>query len=907
MPDLQTRLSEGYALSRNYCETFYTIILGLKQILADAMSSVVTGISQFLDSHPFLKYSSLIIVILGCITAAFKIVASLSYKEEVRPESEAYNMRKGVRTFKTSTIPHVGVKTEAYVNRKARTQIKRDVRTVHAATNYVAPTSSEGGADRVCDQLIDKITSRNVYEVHTPSSVNRIGFATFIVGRLFILPKHFVKSIDMSNKMGYYPENPVITLRSLSSKLEHIIPLEVILNGKTCTSTGGQDIVMCEAPRNVQPHVDISNYFVSKKYATLDRDYFTKLVVCREGGLVEYCSYANVFDSIEVISPDETFIIRAGYQCDAPTSVGDCGSLLYLVDSSNAVGKILGSHSAGDNSRRAFSTSIFFEDIASGITMFQKQVSSQMEEDRFDQLHNLPVEGAFTPLFVHDLEVRQPKANKVVPSLLFSQWGESEYAPSALTRRLQNDGSYLYPMDVALNVYSANSLFLDDVKLNACSEHYLAYIINNSDYKSMHKPIVYDFDVAVCGNPGVDYCESLSRSTSAGFPWCVTVGRTHKGKTFFFGNEGDFDLQSEGALIIREEVNGIIEDAKKGIRRLHIYTDNLKDEKRKISKVELAKTRLFSGCPLGLQIATRMYFLDFSMSIMRNRIRNGIAVGINVYSSEWHELAMKLSSKGDAVIAGDFSGYDGSLQPQVLNVILDLINSWYDDGAENALVRSVLWCEVFNSRHINGNKVYEWCHSLPSGHVLTVIINSIYDHIAFRFAWIQAHGGNPLSLANYNDNVFCIAFGDDNVLNISKSSLDVFNQETMPTLLQPLGLIYTNESKDDSRTISRKITEVTFLKRAWIFDPPLDRYVAPLVMASILEMPYWSKEGPMNLTITKTNVDKALEELALHPISVFNEWYPRISRASKEVLGYQPQFSNYEMLKLKCLSSLDYY
>ncbi len=72
--------------------------------------------------------------------------------------------------------------------------------------------------------------------------------------------------------------------------------------------------------------------------------------------------------------------------------------------------------------------------------------------------------------------------------------------------------------------------------------------------------------------------------------------------------------------------------------------------------------------------------------------------------------------------------------------ILDVINDWYDDGEENARIRKVLWAEVYNSKHISGSNVYWWTHSLPSGHPLTTIINSIYNNICFRICWLLLGG-----------------------------------------------------------------------------------------------------------------------------------------------------------------------
>ena len=62
--------------------------------------------------------------------------------------------------------------------------------------------------------------------------------------------------------------------------------------------------------------------------------------------------------------------------------------------------------------------------------------------------------------------------------------------------------------------------------------------------------------------------------------------------------------------------------------------------------------------------------------MMKNRIDNECAVGIRAHSSEWHRLAVKLL-KHPKTIAGDFSNYDGTLHPDVLWKIFDIIDKFY--------------------------------------------------------------------------------------------------------------------------------------------------------------------------------------------------------------------------------------
>lgn len=134
-----------------------------------------------------------------------------------------------------------------------------------------------------------------------------------------------------------------------------------------------------------------------------------------------------------------------------------------------------------------------------------------------------------------------------------------------------------------------------------------------------------------------------------------------------------------------------------------------------------------------------MYFKPFQVWIMKNRINNGIGVGINEYSPEWEMLFRLLNSYSDIGFDGDFSGFDKKLMAKLLKIMVKYINEWFDD--EHSLVREILWMEVWNSFHICGNNIYEWLASLPSGHPFTIIINCLANQILFRMVWILVHDG----------------------------------------------------------------------------------------------------------------------------------------------------------------------
>jgi len=346
-----------------------------------------------------------------------------------------------------------------------------------------------------------------------------------------------------------------------------------------------------------------------------------------------------------------------------------------------------------------------------------------------------------------------------------------------------------------------------------------------------------------------------------------------------------------------------------GIRPLTIYTDNLKDEKVSLRKVHLSKTRLFSGVPLLHLIMVRRYFGAFSNWIFKNRIKNGIAVGTNPYS-EWHLIAEELLQHShpceNGFLAADFSGFDTSGKRVIYNMILVHINKWYDDGHRNQTIRKVLWLDLVQSRHVHRNHVFEWYNSLPSGHPLTVIVNSLYNLIAFRYCWVRSHDNEISSCVSFSKYVYLIVYGDDANASVDKRKRKIFNDLTIQVFMKELDLTYTSDTKKAFEGMCRSLADITFLKRYYLKDETSGMYTAPLTLEVILTTPGWTRETDI-FGITKNNVDWALRELALWPEEVYDEWMPKIVTQCSEHLDWIPSVTSYEINRVLILNEDAFY
>jgi len=121
----------------------------------------------------------------------------------------------------------------------------------------------------------------------------------------------------------------------------------------------------------------------------------------------------------------------------------------------------------------------------------------------------------------------------------------------------------------------------------------------------------------------------------------------------------------------------------------------------------------------------------------------------------------------------------------------------------------------------------------PSGHPLTVIINSIVNALYLRYCYIKL---NPTKeCGTFKEKVTLLTYGDDNVMGVSKS-IPWFNHTEMVRVLASIGVEYTMADKESVSRPYINISEVAFLKRTWRWDEDVGAYLCPLDEESIHKM-----------------------------------------------------------------------
>lgn len=733
--------------------------------------------------------------------------------------------------------------------------------------------------------LVHSVARRNVIEFWAPVGRDssgklesiRFGFAVGICGTTIIFPYHFMSQVGAFwlEEKKIKDDDPIEFRRVESPEVNYTCTVSEFFRGWIENKYFEEnEVAIVKLGRACAPFRDITHLFVPEDKlqfygnvdAVLSLPFDTNRGVAKEMVVVQ----ALLHRALTIDAPYyEPYTIQRTFAYRAPCSDGDCGALLYADDPRSGA-SIIGFHVAGVSAKRmGFSTILTKEMVQKVLVLSNETYKSEdqlnLELSPAPSLPNKMALGIVSPQFSR----KGTGETKLRRSVLYGGWMKPLTAPAPL-KPFYRKGERINPMAIANARYGVPMVCIPEHVLEEARDSLFSMLLSTSRVFVEKK--ILTFEEAVLGdNSGL--LKSVPRSTSAGFPYNCAKGLRTKER--FFGKGPVYSLDSEECNKLRAEVDLVIEKALDGVRLSHIFVDCEKDERRPLEKVYEGLIRMFSGSPSALYLAWRMYYGSFQKWILANSIDNGTAIAVNEYSYDWDYLARKVLQKGtNSVGAGDFKAFDASETANIHWMILDIINQWYGDDPVGNQVRTILWYEVVNSLHLNKDTLYTWCSSLASGHPGTIFINTLYGHMSFRIIWVQHYG----TAAGFNEHMYVVFNGDDHLYSVADDLQDVWTEKFVQDSMARIGLRYAPEDKGKSECQNslRSIRDVTFLKRSFVWDSTYRRWIAPLSLDVVLEIPFWVKSGAATLFDTEVNLACCFAELSLHPKEVFEHWKAKI-------------------------------
>nr|WAX26098.1 MAG: RNA-dependent RNA polymerase [Army ant associated dicistrovirus 10] len=767
-------------------------------------------------------------------------------------------------------------------------------------SNLVDKLTAEGILDVNSVEILHSVVKRNMYSVTFKDF--KLGYMIFLVGRIAVFPAHFV--YQFAEALQQDPECYIQIANEVLKVGQRVYVRDIVDSAVLCDSdVEGQSKDICAAViPSVTDHRDITQRFVEEsdmQFTAGSKVILPLISKISDDVVAVNIHYShNVVHNTEAVSVNsvlgKTIIVPSSFQYNIDTSNGDCGAPLIVCNNRISNGKILGIHIAGDKGC-GISTPISCKMAKAIKSNFSFE--SQINFPKLSYVREAPVdiEGQFVSHGKLTENLPSVSKSQLRPSVLYGEWGEAGKRPAKLFDREKN----LKHQRVCAYGVPAHVLPLWEVNrvMRSLTQHLLdAERISQMDHVRSELQSFYDFNTAVTGIPGASYLNSIRRQTSPGFPFVLSK-RTLGGKADWFGKD-EFVLDSEAALQVASKVEDRIDLALEGERYETYYTATLKDELRLIPKV--GKPRVFMAAPMDYILACKMYFGGFAAYMQRLRIFTGVAVGINPYGIDWSVLANYLRQAGDNMIAGDFVGFDGTELVSILENLIYPINevcrTFSDWKEEHDKVRHVLWRDLCNFILICDGDVISMTHGLPSGHLLTALVNSLFVLAIFCLAWMRCFSGTSVELLFFRK-CRIVAYGDDQVVSVPTMYGEKYNQVYLTGFFKSVGMEYTMEDKISDAIPLRSLSDITFLKRKFVYSQRDGRWLAPLSLDTILNTPYWYRDTKDPGSVTRQCVDWALRELSIHDRLTFVDYSRAILCASAAKLKYYPAITDFADLR----------
>jgi len=398
---------------------------------------------------------------------------------------------------------------------------------------------------------------------------------------------------------------------------------------------------------------------------------------------------------------------------------------------------------------------------------------------------------------------------------------------------------------------------------------------------------------AIFGCPEMDI-DRVDFKTSVGFAM-KQLGCRNKYDLFVDNKDGTYRLRSD----FREKVVKNIDLWKSSSFEPFTVELSPKDEIRPLDKLDVFKLRLFSVLDFDKNAAMRMYVMPLIRFLLDLPELSECYGAMNAGGVQWTKLALRLK-RFNHYIDMDFKNYDTRHKRAIsmfarLMRRLALIVGYTGEEAD------IVYTCVFALRVqicIYMNDVFFKLKGMPSGVIVTLILNSVVNSLLMRIAFKRLCPG-----LHFRDEVNPATVGDDNASSVSGKAFERFNMMTIEAEYKTLGYEVTGASKGK---ITKEIPfeNLVFIKRHFVWDSHLSRYLAPLEWDSVIK-PLCFEKVDIGTTSEQRLVDVASmgqREAWLHGKERFAEYQSLIIELfSRHRMSHVLKLHTYETLEKEFL------
>lgn len=700
-------------------------------------------------------------------------------------------------------------------------------------------SSTQFSDDEFIDMISHNISSAQIFDLHEPTR-RWLNTILCVKGNLYITNAHYFTQLDnIHDEFG---------IEILSGPKTEAVSPKITLTIKKSSLKMVEECDLCLfiLPGAI-PKKDITNLFPSKDVCFKSTG---SLLTRMMSGELRSLKVLNTHIYHSTQSFDNTKFnnkVSLG-KCEMETVKGDCGSPLIVHSPKGHF--IISIHRAGNNAGSVLGTCIFREcllDFLGGVDdMFLTPSGPPNLEEKHFELQTLHSKSVFNFIEGGSGEVygslggfKRTYVSKVKRSLMFDFLKNHNYDENYTKPNLKGWKPWsMGAKDLVTPIYK-----FDEQKLHDITHHFIDRLLCKIPTTVISSLVEkYTQKVAINGYPGVAYVDKINRNTSTGYPF-YTTKRKH-----IVTLEPD-DLYMDGVEVtpeIQARIDHIEAQYRLGCSVSPIFVASLKDEPITFEKAEISKIRVFGCAPMDWTIVVRKYLLSSIRLIQNYKLVFETAIGTVAQSGEWTTLYKYLTKFGDRnMVAGDFKKYDKKMSPVFIRYAFEILYALceqsgnYDDQ-DLKVIRCIAIDTAYPLMDYN-NDLVRFFGSNPSGHSLTVIINSLVNSLYMRYVfcdlYVEQYGESDITniLDVFDEKVRLLSYGDDNVLGVS-DDLSWYNHTSISTAFSKIGIDYTMADKTSESVRYIPMSQVSFLKRTWVFSDELNFHLAPLSHDSIEKM-----------------------------------------------------------------------
>lgn len=583
-----------------------------------------------------------------------------------------------------------------------------------------------------------------------------------------------------------------------------------------------------------------------------------------------------------------------GLYTTAVTEKGDCGSPVTLL-TPRSERKIVGIHRAGSTSAM-YAAYITQEKLLEALnTTVETEAAFEWHEaDCVEPATGtcsstgFPVVGMprFKPAPVRGTRIcKSPFPSKVLPS---------EGEPAILHRDDPRAPGY-EPVLTTLKAFDRPTPDIDSEELETVALDIAKYIVDRMGCKTTK---VFTMLESINGPSKNQYpmAGALERKSAAGYPHSQRDRVGSKSPYFQQGDDLLWNMtDARLGRSLHKDVSSMISRARNGHRPGVVFTYFPKDEVLKMKKITTPKTRGILASNVAYVIAYRKYFLAAHQRVQELFNELPIKIGIDPHSLDWHNLAEYFLSVGELGFDADAAAWDASIDEKFLKACTTCINKIYQltDPTwkeSDDVIRTYLHSCVEKPFVLFHNKVVQLPRGQVSGQPGTAFDNSLVNwmlcYMIYKRVMIKRGLDHLATFNSFMTNTKPAFYGDDMLITLSNKVNRIFTLDEYILHAKEFGIDITDALKTGDVVKTRKLEEMTFLKRTFVRHQKF--WVGPIELASIAKALNWVKgcgsykptkneEGiiewrtTQELGTVRTNIELQLAELALHGENIYDK------------------------------------